>query len=143
MSMQAVSRPLEERMTALSLPTIHMAAPMPGFPAHRRFALVRLNEEGLLYAFTSLDNPELRFLVVPPDPFFEDYTPEIPDEALALLGSPEADDLLLMLVITAGKDATAANLMAPIVINQVNRMAVQVVLSGSDMPVRAVLTKGE
>jgi flagellar assembly factor FliW len=33
--------------------------------------------------------------------------------------------------------------MAPIVINQVNRMAVQVVLTGADMPVRAVLTKGE
>ena len=48
-----------------------------------------------------------------------------------------------MLVITAGKEATAANLMAPIVINQVNRMAVQVVLSGSDMPVRAILTRGE
>ncbi len=143
MSMQAVSRPLEERMTTLSLPTIHLAAPMPGFPAHRRFALVRLNEEGLLYAFTSIDNPELRFLVVPPDPFFADYTPEIPDEALALLGYPDAEDLLLMLVITAGKEATAANLMAPIVINQVNRMAVQVVLSGSDMPVRAILTRGE
>lgn len=128
-------------MTTLSIPTIHMAAPMPGFPAHRRFALVRLNEEGLLYAFTSLENPELRFLVVPPEPFFENYTPEIPDAALELLGYPEADDLVTMLVITAGKDATAANLMAPIVINQVNRMAVQVVLAGSEMPVRAILTR--
>ena len=99
MSMQAVSRPLEDRMTTMSLPTIHLAAPMPGFPAHRRFALVRLNEEGLLYAFTSIDNPELRFLVVPPAPFFENYEPEIPDEALALLGYPDAEDLLMMLVI--------------------------------------------
>jgi flagellar assembly factor FliW len=143
MSMQAVSRPLEDRMTTLSIPTIHMAAPMPGFPAHRRFALVRLNEEGLLYAFTSLDNPELRFLVVPPEPFFENYTPEIPDEALELLGHPDAEDLVTMLVITAGKDATSANLMAPIVVNQVNRMAVQVVLASSEMPVRAILNRGE
>ena len=141
MSMQAVSRPLEDRMTTLSIPTIHMATPMPGFPAHRRFALVRLNEEGMLYAFTSIDNPELRFLVVPPEPFFDNYTPEIPDEALALLGYPEADDIITMLVITAGKDATSANLMAPIVVNTVNRMAVQVVLAGTDMPVRAILTR--
>ena len=141
MSMQAVSRPLEDRMTTLSIPTIHMAAPMPGFPAHRRFALVRLNEEGMLYAFTSLDNPDLRFLVVPPEPFFENYSPEIPDEALAQLGYPDAEDLILMLVITAGKDATAANLMAPIVVNTVNRMAVQVVLAGTEMPVRAILTR--
>ena len=143
MSMQAATRPLEDRMTTMSLPTIHLAAPMPGFPAHRRFVLVRLNDEGLLYAFTSIDNPELRFLVVPPEKFFDDYAPEIPDETLALLGYPDAEDLVMMLVITAGRDATAANLMAPIVINQVNRMAVQVVLAGSDMPVRAVLTRGE
>ena len=141
MSTQAMTRPLEDRMTTMSLPTIHLAAPMPGFPAHRRFVLVRLNDEGLLYAFTSIDNPDLRFLVVPPEKFFDDYSPEIPDEALALLGYPDAEDLAMMLVITAGKDATAANLMAPIVINQVNRMAVQVVLAGSEMPVRAVLTK--
>ncbi|MEV6629807.1 flagellar assembly protein FliW [Actinoplanes sp. NPDC051470] len=124
-----------------TIPTIHLAAPMPGFPAHTRFALVRLNDEGLLYAFTSLDNPELRFLVVPPDPFFENYTPEIPDESLALLGYPEAEDVITMLVITAGKEATAANLMAPIVINTVNRMALQVVLAGTEMPVRAILNK--
>jgi flagellar assembly factor FliW len=130
-------------MTTISIPTIHLATPMPGFPAHRRFALVRLNEDGMLYAFTSLDNPDLRFLVVPPDPFFEGYTPEIPDDALALLGYPEADDLVTMLVITAGKDATSANLMAPIVINTVNRMACQVVLAGTDMPVRAILSKKE
>jgi flagellar assembly factor FliW len=141
-STQAVSRPLEEQMIT-TIPTIHLAAPMPGFPAHRRFAQVRLNEEGQLYAFTSLDNPELRFLVVPPDPFFENYTPEIPDESLALLGYPDAEDLITMLVITAGRDATAANLMAPIVINTVNRMACQVVLAGTDMPVRAILSKKE
>jgi flagellar assembly factor FliW len=130
-------------MTTISIPTIHLAAPMPGFPAHRRFALVRLNEEGMLYAFTSIDNPDLRFLVVPPDPFFEGYTPEIPDEALALLGYPEAEDLVTMLVITAGKEATSANLMAPIVINTVNRMAIQVVLAGTEMPVRAILSRDE
>jgi flagellar assembly factor FliW len=140
MSTQAVSRTTGDQMIT-TIPTIHLAAPMPGFPAHTRFALVRLNDEGLLYAFTSLDNPELRFLVVPPDPFFENYTPEIPDEALALLGYPDADDVITMLVITAGKDATAANLMAPIVINTVNRMALQVVLAGTDMPVRAILNR--
>lgn len=140
MSTQALSRTHEDQMIS-SIPTIHLAAPMPGFPAHTRFALVRLNDDGLLYAFTSLDNPELRFLVVPPDPFFEDYTPEIPDEAQALLGYPEPEDVITMLVITAGKEATAANLMAPIVINTVNRMAVQVVLAGTDMPVRAILNR--
>ena len=134
--------PIDERMTAstLTLPTIELAAPMPGFPAHRRFVLVRLDDEGLLYALTSMDDSELRFLVVPPAPFFPDYAPEIGDDALEALGRPDADEILLLLVITASEDQTSANLLAPIVVNQTNRRAIQVVLNGTDMPVRALMT---
>jgi flagellar assembly factor FliW len=126
--------------SSLTLPTIELAAPMPGFPAHRRFVLVRLDEDGLLYALTSLDDSELRFLVVPPMPFFPDYAPVIGDETLEILGGPDADQLLLMLVVTAGESVTSANLLAPIVIDQASRRAVQVVLTGSGLPVRAPLT---
>lgn len=126
--------------SSLTLPTIELAAPMPGFPAHRRFVLVRLDEDGLLYALTSLDDSELRFLVVPPMPFFPDYAPVIGDETLEILGGPDADQLLLMLVVTAGESMTSANLLAPIVIDQASRRAVQVVLTGSGLPVRAPLT---
>jgi flagellar assembly factor FliW len=140
----ATSLKIEERMTtsSLTLPTIELAAPRPGFPAHRRFVLVRLDEEGLLYALTSMDDSELRFLVVPPAPFFPDYAPEIGDEALELLGNPDADQLLLMLVVTAGKSDTSANLLAPIVIDQASRRAIQVVLIGSGLSVRQPLAAG-
>jgi flagellar assembly factor FliW len=124
---------------SLGLPTIHMAVPMPGFPAHRDFVLVRLNEDGLLYAFTSIQDPDLRFLVAPPEPFFPDYAPEIEDEVFAALNTKDPDRLLLMAVITAGTDETTANLMAPIVVDRDTMRAVQVVLSGSGYPVRAIM----
>ena len=87
-----------------------------------------------------MDDSELRFLVVPPAPFFPDYAPEIGDDMLELLGRPDPDQLLLLLVVTAGESATSANLLAPIVIDQQSRRAVQVVLSGSGLPVRAMLS---
>lgn len=128
-------------MTKLpALPTIEFATPMLGFPAHRRFVLVRVDDDGLLYALTSLDDSDLRFLVVPPAPFFPDYAPEIGDDTLETLGWPDADQLLIMLVVTAGESETSANLLAPIVIDQVNRRAVQVVLNGSGMQVRELLS---
>jgi len=82
MSTRTASRPIEATMIdpSLGLPTITMAVPMPGFPAHREFVLVRLNDDGLLYAFTSIQDPELRFLVAPPEPFFPDYAPEVEPE---------------------------------------------------------------
>jgi len=124
---------------SLGLPTITMAVPMPGFPAHREFVLVRLNDDGLLYAFTSIQDPELRFLVAPPEPFFPDYAPEIENEVFAALNTRDTDRLLLLTVITAGVEETTANLLAPIVVDRDSMRAMQVVLSGSGYPVRAIM----
>jgi len=124
-----------------AMPTIEFVAPMPGFPDHRRFYLVAIDDSGLVYSLTSADDPELRFLVIPPPPFYPDYTPEISDEALSMLGVDDAERLLLLLVVTAGETLreTTANLMAPIVIDNESRRAVQTILAGSDFPVRAAL----
>jgi len=124
---------------SLGLPTITMAVPMPGFPAHREFVLVRLNDDGLLYAFTSIQDPELRFLVAPPEPFFPDYAPEIENEVFSALNTRDADRLLLLTVITAGVEETTANLLAPIVVDRDSMRAMQVVLSGTGYPVRAIM----
>src|SRR5512139_2046450 len=124
-----------------TLPVIDFVAPMPGFPDDRRFVLVRLEDAGMLYALTSVDSAGLRFLVVPPAQFFPDYAPEIDDDALAALGTGDASDLLVLLVVTAGdgvQDATV-NLMAPIVLDQRSRRAVQLVLSRSGLSVRQKL----
>ncbi len=143
MSIRTASRPIEATMTdpSLGLPTITMAVPMPGFPAHREFVLVRLNDDGLLYAFTSIDDPELRFLVAPPEPFFPEYAPEIDDEVFAALNTKDPDRLLLLTVITAGVNETTANLLAPIVVDRDSMRAIQVVLSGSGLPVRAIMNR--
>ena len=143
MSIQTASRPMGAIMTdtALDLPTISMAIPMAGFPAHQDFALVRLHDEGLLYALTSTKDPEVRFLVAPPEPFFPDYAPELENEVFAALNTKDPDRLLIMVVISAGINETTANLLAPIVIDRDSRRAMQVVLNGSDMPIRAVLNR--
>jgi flagellar assembly factor FliW len=143
MTTRTASRPIEDTMIdpSLGLPTISMAVPMPGFPAHREFVLVRLNEDGLLYAFTSVEDPELRFLVAPPEPFFPEYAPEIDESVFAALNTRDPDRLLLMVVITAGVNETTANLLAPIILDRDSMRAQQVVLSGSGLPVRAIMNR--
>lgn len=125
------------------LPTIEFASPMPGFPAHRQFLLVRLDDDGLMFELASTDDPDLRFLVIPPTVFFPNYAPEISEETVEALGADadHLDRVLILLVVTVGATPaeSTANLLAPILINQVNRRAVQVILTGSDLPVRAGL----
>jgi flagellar assembly factor FliW len=127
------------------LPTISLVSGMPGFPQFRDFVLVRIGDQGSLFALTSLAEPDLRFLVLAPGGvFFPDYAPEIDDDALNLLEVRDPSQLLVLLVVTVGSglsDATA-NLLAPIVVDQSTRRAVQVVLTGSGLPVRAPLVGG-
>lgn len=141
MTTRTASRPMGASVTdiELDMPIIDMAVPMPGFPAHQQFVLVRLNDQGLLYAFTSVQNPDLRFLVAPPEPFFPDYAPEIENEVFAALNTKDPDRLLVMVVITAGVNETTANLLAPIIVDRDSRRAMQVVLNDSSMPVRAIM----
>jgi flagellar assembly factor FliW len=133
-----------ETVETNELPIIEFVAPLPGFPDTRQFVLVRVDEAGMLYSLTAVDAPELRFLVVPPAPFFPDYAVDVDDDAVDALGGPDADDLLVLLVVNAAEKAgdATANLLAPIVVAHRSRRAVQLIMSRSGLPVRAPLLVG-
>ncbi len=122
------------------IPVIEMVEPLPGFPDLSRFALVRLDESGVLSSLRSLDDPSLRFLVAPPQVFFPDYAPEIDDATVAALGIERAEDVLLLVVVNPGDAAggATANLLAPVLVNVATLKGGQVVLE-QDLPIRAPL----
>ncbi len=122
------------------IPVIEMVAPMPGFPEHQHFALVQLDDSGVLCSLQSVEDPELRFLVVTPAVFFPDYAPVIDDATVATLGITSPDDAMVLLVVNPGNEAggATANLLAPVVVNLATRQGGQVVLD-EDLPIRAPL----
>ena len=130
-----------EDNTALELPVIEMVRPMPGFPEHTRFALLRLDGASDLCSLVSLDEPGLRFLVVPPAAFFPDYAPVVDDDVVADLAIESAADVLVLLVLNAGASLhdTTANLAAPLLVNPGARLAGQVILDEPGLPVAAPL----
>ena len=135
MSASAMMRPMPE------FPAIELVQPMPGFPEHRRFALVQLDDDGVLCQLQSLDDPALRFLVMSPVPFFPDYAPEVADDVVEDLAIGSADDVIVLLVLNAGESlsTTTANLMAPVVVNATTLQARQVVLDDPSLPLAAPL----
>ncbi|MBI2245734.1 MAG: flagellar assembly protein FliW [Nocardioides sp.] len=123
------------------LPVIELVRPMPGFGDLRRFALVRLDEAGDLCRLTSVEEPELSFLVVPPGRFFPDYAPAVDDDVLDELEIRSAEDVLLLVVLNAGTSlaSTTANLAAPVLVNPAKRRGGQIVLDDTDLPLAAPL----
>ena len=130
-----------DSVTNSDLPVIELVEPMPGFPDLHKFALVQLDDAGRLSSLASLERTGLRFLVAPPAPFFPDYVPEVSDDVAASLGIDGAEDVLLLVVLNAGRSLseTTANLAAPVLINTANRRAAQVILDQPGLPVDAPL----
>ena len=126
------------------LPVLDMVQPLLGFPEQRRFALTRLDETGMFCELRSLEQADLRFVVVPPAMFFPDYAPEVDDDLADALGARDEHDLVVLSLVTLGptpQEATA-NLLAPVLVNHRNRRAAQVLLDDLDLPLRAPLTRG-
>lgn len=142
MTVTAVRTPRQTRSFPVveEIPVIEMVTPMPGFPDHQRFALVQLDDAGVLCSLQSVEDPQLRFLVVPPALFFPDYAPVIDDATVASLGIESAADAMVLLVVNPGGDAgdATANLLAPVVVNLATKQGGQVVLD-EDLPIRAPL----
>src|SRR3546814_8094525 len=87
----------------------------------------------MLCELRSLDHEDLRFRVITPGQFFDDYEPVLGDEDVNLLGLTSAEEALVLLVLKPGESlaSTTANLVAPIVVNTTNRRAAQVILDDS------------
>ncbi len=140
-TMQHGSTPELSATRDSDIPVLTMVGPMLGFPEHQRFALGRLDDEGAVCELRSLDDPALRFVVVPPGLFFPGYAPEISEATAEQLQATAAEDLVALVVVTIGEglaDATA-NLLAPVVLNPAKRLAAQVVLDDAGLPLRAPL----
>ena len=124
---------------------LDFAGGLPGFADLRRFALVRWGgDNSPLCLLKSIDRPEIEFVVAPPAVFFPDYEPELDDGTAERLGLSEADDALMLVILTVEKppESATANLMGPIVVNKNTLDAAQVVLADSGYELRAPLGGG-
>ena len=111
---------------------------LPGFPSVRRFELGELDNMAPFCVLKSLDMPGLQFVVVPPGALFENYVIEVPEDDVAGLELAQADDALVLVIVTVSQPPTV-NLLGPVVVNRRTGRSRQVVLIGSGYEVRTPL----
>lgn len=133
--------PIDEPTMQSDIPVLEFTEPLLGFPGRRNYALIRIDDHGVICELRSLDEPDLRFVVVPPVAFFADYAPRIADVTARALGATSADDLLVLVLVntTESVESATANLRAPVVIHHRTRKAVQVVLDDESLSLRTPL----
>lgn len=111
-----------------------LVQPMIGFERSHRYVIRPLGSDYGAYALmTSLEEPALSFVVVPPGALFNDYRFEIPEGEVELLGLVDATDVETWVLVTRkGIPVPTANLLGPLVVNRRTRAAAQIVLQDSD-----------
>ena len=108
-----------------------------GFENLKKFALIydiEREEKSKISWLQSLEEPALALPVISPFDIKEEYTPIIEDELMKNIGDPADADTLIFVTMYIPSDLTkmTANLKAPIIINTVNREAMQVIVENEE-----------
>lgn len=111
-----------------------------GFPDLTDFALIHDEEKGVggIHWMQSMQEPAFAMPVMDPLNVCEDYNPQVDDEILKPIGELVPEETLVLVTVTVPSDISkmSVNLRGPIVINAVERKAVQVIVEGEEYPVK-------
>lgn len=119
----------------------------PGLAPLVDFTLNEIDGATGVYTLQAAGDSGIRLFVLDAAVYLADYAPVISDEHCMALGVTAPEEVLLLVVVNPGSGADAGdeagdvtvNLMAPIVVNAATGVCAQIVLEGSDWPVRAEL----
>lgn len=110
---------------------------LPGFPGHKKFALLEDPKTAPFCWYQSMEDANLALVVMSPFIFKPDYEIDLEDFTASRKNwkGVKPKDLLVYVVINVseekGEKSITANLVGPIVMNSKNNEAVQVVLANS------------
>lgn len=118
---------------------LRFADGIPGFGHLHRFQLVSLGDDSIFQLLESVDEPDVSMVVVVPWLLFPDYEIELPEDDREQLAIEDPSQAVVFSPVTlAAEERTVyVNLVGPFVVNPVTNEGRQVVLVGSDHPLRA------
>lgn len=127
----------EELLEVGDLQTFEFAIGIAGFEDEHQYALV-VEADSPIEWLQSVTTPSIGFPLLEPFLFYPGYGFELPDADADALGLSAPEDAVIRCVLTLHDDPqqTTANLLAPIVLNRRTLTGRQVVLQGTDLPMR-------
>jgi len=76
----------------------------------------------------AVDDPDIAFIVVPPELIIPDFVMGIDDDVRDFLEVEDEDDVVVFVTLRTDGDDVIANLRGPIVINSKNKKGLQVII---------------
>ncbi len=117
-----------------------------GFARHKRFVVLDHRDDSPFKWLQCVEDGQLAFIISDPLYFMRDYHVDVRRSELAIIAPDRAEDLIVSVIMTVPADPQemSANLLAPLIFNMENRLAMQYVLTDHRYPVKHyVLREGE
>jgi flagellar assembly factor FliW len=115
---------------------IDMPFGMLGFPDKNQFVILRHKENSPFFWYQSVDEPSLAFVIMSPFHFMPSYAVDVEKVLKEMSWAKVRNDSLELYVVVnipkGSPDKMTANLIGPILINNKNLQAVQVVIGDSN-----------
>ena len=108
--------------------------PIIGFNELKKFVIIDFNKDSFFKWLQSVEDPALAFPIVSVFSMNVDYSIDLPDNVVEKLKINNVESLLVMNIASIPQEnpqGTTLNLLAPIVFNLDEKIAGQVILSGS------------
>jgi flagellar assembly factor FliW len=137
---------LKDGATFIEEDILQFEAGIPGFEHLKRFVLSAIPGQEPFRWLNSVDDKEIRFVVINPLEFNPDYNPNFQKGQASDLEIEKKEDMLLFVIITLQTDIqdSTANMAGPIVINVAKGKGKQVILDDPSFSVKEkFLNRGE
>ena len=108
---------------------ITFSAGLLGFSGYKQYVLLQPDDEGIFFWLQSLDAPELAFVVTDPTLWLGDFQATIRQEQMAELHLDSLEHAQVFVIVNKYDESLTANLQGPLVVNSLNRRAMQLVLA--------------
>lgn len=131
MSLQSITTERFGTVQVEASQILHFEGSILGFEHLKQFALIQHQADSPFQWLQALEDPALAFVVTHPGLFGFDYSVTIPEPVARELAIEQADDLIILTIVTIPDDNPAqmtANLLAPLVIHRKSQQARQVIL---------------
>ncbi|MEE2787577.1 MAG: flagellar assembly protein FliW [Myxococcota bacterium] len=111
---------------------------MLGFAKYKRYIVLDHSENSPFKWLQSVEDGALAFIITDPIFFKADYHIELRRGEISIIEPSSEEELVLSVIMTIPESPQdmSANLMAPLIFNMSNRMAMQHVLTNSNYPVK-------
>lgn len=111
---------------------------IPGFPDEKTFVYIVQDEESPFSFLQSTTEVHLSFLLADPFAFIQDYEFVLEDDVAEELGLSQENPPQVFLIASVKEKLVdmTVNLLAPVVVNRINRTGRQVILDKSEYSIR-------